>query len=174
MAITQKIKNREFIAKMEYDKTTHRLIPLNDLLKEVGVDMNIEAYNNTLSEVERYNIADSIYDYMFAHMPTRNQEIILAHIADNSNDEQITMARAFGAFAQFSLRGGDESSHRSAINLETSMYIPPEVMENNGLGWQVKRILKNGNGKANTGLWQEGRLCYEVSDVTDLVFGDDY
>lgn len=174
MAITQDKKNREFITKMTYDMTTHRLVPTNDLLKKAGVDMDVEAYNNTLSEIERYNIADSVYDYMFAHMPPHNQEIVLALIAENANDEQVTIARAFGAFAQFTIRGGDEASHRSSINLETSMYVPPEVMENNGLGWQVKRILKNGNGKINAGLWFTGEMKYEVSDVTDLVFGSDY
>lgn len=174
MSITQDIKNREFIAKMTYDKTTHRLVPTNDLLKQAGVDMNIEASNNTLSEVEQYNISDTIYDYMFFHMPPRNQEIVLALIAENANDEQITIARAFGAFAQFVIRGGDEASHRSSINFELSLSIPPEVMESNGLGWQVKRILKNGNGKANSGIWKVGKLNYTVSDVTDLVFGDDY
>ena len=174
MAIPTTLANRDFEGKLEYDMTTHRLIPSNDLLKAGGIDMDVEAYNNILSKVERNNVADSVYDYLFFHMPPRNQEIILALIAENANGEQNTMARAFIAFAQFSLRGGDEVSYRSAINLETSMFIPSDIMESNGIGWQVKRILKNGNGTLMGSLWKTGKLMYEVSDLTDLVFGVDY
>ena len=174
MAIPSKRVDRDFEKHLAYDLTTHRLIPTNDLLKMGGVDMDIEAHTNAMSEVERNNIADSVYEYMFFHMPPRNQEIVLALIAENDNGEQNTMARAFIAFAQFALRGGDETSYRSAINLETSMFISSDVMESNGIGWQVKRILKNGNGKSNSGIWKVGKLNYSVSEVTDLVFGVDY
>ena len=174
MAIPTTRSDRDFESKLEYDMTTHRLIPSNELLKEGGVNMDNEAYSNILSKIERNNVADSVYDYLFFHMPPENQQIILALIAENSNGEQNTMSRAFIAFAQFSLRGGDESSYRSSINLETSMFIPPEVMEANGIGWQVKRILKNGNGTLMGSLWKTGKLMYEVSDLTDLVFGSDY
>jgi len=174
MAISQDKIERTYLDKMGYDTATHRLYPYQSLLNDVGAELNIEAGNNNLGDIERNNISDTIYDYMFSHMVSRNQEIVLAEIAENAQDEQITMARAFQAMAHFVLRGGDETSMKAGINFETGIYISPEVMDNISLGLQVQRILKNGNGKNNSGVWKQSTLCYQVSDVTDLVFGIDY
>jgi len=174
MALSQTKIKRTYLDKMGYDSTTHRLYPLKTLFKDVGVDLDIEAGSNALGEVERFNISDTIYDYMMSHMVSRNQEIVLAEIAENAQGEQITMARAFQAMAHFVLSGGDETSRKTGINFDTSTYIAPEVMDKISLGLQVQRILKNGNGKNNSGVWKLSQLCYEVSDVTDLVFGTDY
>lgn len=174
MAITQVKENRSLKELMEYDMTTHRFIPTNALCKEYGTDLDLKAGSKENADVERKLMADTIYDYMFAHVPHRNQEIILALIAEDANEEQTTIARALGTMVQYILRGGDEVSHRSGVDFDTSTYIEPSVLENMAIGQQVKRILQVGNGVNNSGVWKVANLCYEVSDVTDLVLGEDY
>lgn len=173
--ITQNKVQRDFYDKnMEYDMVTHRFIPKHDLLAKCGINMKTEAWTNELSDVERYNIADTIYDYWFSHIPRENKNIVLAMIAENANDEQVTIARAFGAMAHFVIRGGDEVLYKNGINFETSMYIDPQIMDKMSLGLQVKNILITGNGTTDSGLWYQGRYDFEVSDITDLVIGVDY
>lgn len=177
MAITQAKQGAselDFKDLMEYNMSTHRFVPKNELLKKYGVDIAVESGNENFNQAELRNISDTIYDYVMAHIPSSNKEIMLAKIAQNDNQEQETLARAFGYMAQFAKRGGDETSHQSGINFTTSLYIDPSVMDAISLGLQVQRMLKNGNGIEGSEIWHQGEYTYEVEDVTDLVFGVDY
>lgn len=177
MAIEQNktdAKEQNFKDLMVYNLGTHRFIPKKELVTKFGISMASKAYANDLADVELRNISDSIYDYALSNMPSHNALIMYAKLAENANNEQECLARAFGYMAQYVINGGDASSHRSGINFTNGTYIDPAIMEKLTIGIQVKRLLMNGLQGAGSEVLYKGEYCFNVEDVTSLVFGVDY
>ena len=157
-----------------YNLQTHRLVPTNDLIFK-GTGTNIETkITKEKAKVVLSNISNIVYGFLFNNSPIANHPIILALIAENDSDEQLTMARAFIAMANYAFKGGDELVSEIGIDFNTGIVIPLTDIRNRIVSEEVKSILANGNGMPNTGLWKRATLQYTVDDVTDLVFGTDY
>jgi len=145
MAIEQNKINggtTEDIAKlMEYDMNRHIFIPTQELLKLGGVNFQVEAGSAENEKVEFYNLAETIYALLGYQADPRNLSLVKALLAENANEEQTTIARAFIYMAPFVLSGGDRISNELTLNVQAGSYIPPDVLLKSTVGINVKAIL---------------------------------
>lgn len=156
-----------------YSMQVHRLRPTAELLKLYDVDISKIAQENNAKDAELRNISDGVYDFIFYVSHNENYDKILALIAEDANQEQELIARAFGYYAQTVTRGADELGLRSSV-LDNGTYLSPDQILNSTMAMRLKQMLSNGYGGANTGVIKRSTIRKTVEEITDLEFGVDY
>ncbi len=179
MAITQvvlqdNLQQENLKDLLVYDLDRHMFIPTENLLRKSGYSFKSEAQKSELADVEFNFMAETMYGFMSYVMPKDNMEFILAKLAENANEEQTTIARAYIALAPFWIRGGDQAGIENGVNYESGTVIPASTLIESQIGLLVKQILEAGNGTVGGFLLFRGKINVNISTITDLVFGVDY
>ena len=158
---------------MSWDSTAHFYLPTDELIQaklniNLEVELGSETEKNLFLEDAMWFIKDYLISYGEQQAVTSNTRKIEYMLANNSNNERLSLQRAYVEFVRYAKNDeGDMVSLQTGLNLIKGQIVPiNELRGRIELSGRLERILRN------SGLLYGGVRTWTIP--TDAVYGTDY